>query len=113
MLSNQQRCSPLEEKHLLDEHHCIHQQRSPLLTNVDALLEEKHQLDERHCIHQQLSPLPTNTDARLWRRSTSSTSATAPNISGRPHHPTPMLSSKRCTSSTSATAFTSSGHLRH
>jgi hypothetical protein len=65
--ANQRRCSPLEEKHRLDEHHCLHQQQSPPPTHADALLEEKRQLDERHCLHQQQSPSPTTTDARLSR----------------------------------------------
>ena len=38
---NYHRCSPLEEKHRLDGHHCITPQPSPSPTNADALLEEK------------------------------------------------------------------------
>jgi hypothetical protein len=36
--ANYHRCSPLEEKHRLDEHHCIQQQQSPSPTKADPLL---------------------------------------------------------------------------
>jgi hypothetical protein len=60
-------------------------------------LEEKHQLDECHCIHQQRSPSSTTTDARLSRRSTGSTSTTACTSSSHHRQQTPMIPSRRGT----------------
>jgi hypothetical protein len=54
------------------------------------LLEEKHQLDEYHCMHQQQSPSPTSADASSPRKSTSSTSTTARTSSSHHRQPAPV-----------------------
>jgi hypothetical protein len=60
-----------------------------------SLPEEKHQLDEHHCITQQQSPSPTNADDSSPRRSTSAMSTTASPSSGHYRQPPPMLPSRR------------------